>query len=340
MRISFLIWLSLLAGPLQADIAVWAHQLDDECELAVPLEELPSVATDEQWQSYLEGECNEFGAVVEILITDVIKPDDTTHFRNALPRLRELIFVNKPSPEPIFSLNSPGGDVFAAIAIGKMIRENFPDASTTWIPHQEDCVSSCVLIYASGLNRRMGAGSRLGIHRPYFSDERFTELGYESRQQVYQQTYDGLRTIMQNYNVSTELVDLMWSTPSTEVHYLSEEEIKRYRLKGVDLVKQETDAALLRQYCGAHANSMKEAYYRDLKQTQYAYRQACDRKFPLPDNCASCTILKNCTPQCKAASDNNAHCYIEIVPSAIQAMEKRHEIYLDCSAEYQRLHKD
>jgi hypothetical protein len=63
------------------------------------------------------------------------------------------------------SLGSEGGNVAAAMAIGRIIRRN------EWIVavHQNwKCYSSCALIYIAGVSR-VNVGE-IGLHRPYFSE--------------------------------------------------------------------------------------------------------------------------------------------------------------------------
>jgi hypothetical protein len=61
-------------------------------------------------------------------------------------------------------LDSPGGEVDAALKIGQIIRKN--EWSVT-VPGNSKCFSSCALIYIAGV-WRMNVGL-IGLHRPYFS---------------------------------------------------------------------------------------------------------------------------------------------------------------------------
>ena len=68
------------------------------------------------------------------------------------------------TPPSIF-LNSEGGDLGAALEIGRVIRK--ADAATA-IPEHGKCYSSCALIFIAGV-RRYNFGE-IGLHRPYLSD--------------------------------------------------------------------------------------------------------------------------------------------------------------------------
>jgi hypothetical protein len=61
-------------------------------------------------------------------------------------------------------LDSPGGEVDAALKIGQIIRNNEWPVT---VPLQSKCFSSCALIYIAGVTRsNLGV---IGLHRPYFS---------------------------------------------------------------------------------------------------------------------------------------------------------------------------
>jgi hypothetical protein len=59
-------------------------------------------------------------------------------------------------------LNSPGGSVADAIAMGRLIREKH---FNTEIAAGKLCASSCPLIFAGGVERTAGAKSVVGVHQ-------------------------------------------------------------------------------------------------------------------------------------------------------------------------------
>ena len=60
-------------------------------------------------------------------------------------------------------LNSPGGSVDDAIQMGRLIRGQ---AYTTEVPNGSYCASSCPLVLAGGVERRVGTLVTVGVHRP------------------------------------------------------------------------------------------------------------------------------------------------------------------------------
>jgi hypothetical protein len=59
-------------------------------------------------------------------------------------------------------LNSPGGSVTDALAIGRLIREK---RLATEVEPGKYCVSSCPLVFAGGIDRRAGDKAAIGVHQ-------------------------------------------------------------------------------------------------------------------------------------------------------------------------------
>src|SRR3954469_3534504 len=59
-------------------------------------------------------------------------------------------------------LNSPGGSVNDALAMGRLIREK---KFATEVEAGKYCASSCPLVFAGGLERRAGANAAIGVHQ-------------------------------------------------------------------------------------------------------------------------------------------------------------------------------
>ena len=59
-------------------------------------------------------------------------------------------------------LNSPGGSVIDALAIGRLIRER---KFATEVEAGKYCTSSCPLVFAGGVERRAGERAAIGVHQ-------------------------------------------------------------------------------------------------------------------------------------------------------------------------------
>ena len=90
-------------------------------------------------------------------ITGTITNRDAEQFQDIS---KELEYANVV----IVDLDSTGGDLSAAIRIGRLVRKY---EVWTSIPHSGKCYSSCALIFIAGVQR--SSDGELGVHRPYVS---------------------------------------------------------------------------------------------------------------------------------------------------------------------------
>ncbi len=135
--------------------------------------------------------------LVVISITGEIRPGDNIVFAGLAMGAKQ-IWLN---------LNSPGGDVAAAIGIGSEVRRRDGIVST------DGCYSSCVLIFAGGVTR-IGSGILdnpvVGVHRIFFAD---LPAGLTSTQvkTIYDAQLNRVRNYLAQLNVAPELLSFMQS---------------------------------------------------------------------------------------------------------------------------------
>jgi hypothetical protein len=144
--------------------------------------------------------------------------------------------INRPTVPivtPLFRLNSAGGDVDTAIAIGRQLRKYY---ATAMVWDNGGCYSSCVFIYA-GAVRRMSGDSSIGIHRPYLNSTEYRDF------QTIQNDQRRLEKLAKEYllevNVSPSLYDAMISTPPEKIRMLTQDEQQAFGLLPIDPVQQE-----------------------------------------------------------------------------------------------------
>lgn len=143
---------------------------------------------------------------------------------------------------PRFRLNSNGGDVEAAIEIGRLLRK-IKASTLTW--SKGGCYSSCVFILAGAVQRDGRLG--VGIHRPYST--RTDKRDYQAIQNDQRRLAKLAKDYLTEVNVSPALYDAMMSIPPEKIKMLSESELDSYGLLKVDPVEQELrDAAAARKY--------------------------------------------------------------------------------------------
>lgn len=145
-------------------------------------------------------------------------------------------------PTLFFYLNSEGGDIEAAIGIGRQLRRI---GATTLMWEGAQCVSACVFVLA-GATRRILAG-RIGIHRPY--SVRTDQRRYDAIQQDQRRLAKLAKDYLEDVNVSPSLYDAMVRIPPEKMRLLSRADLDLYGITDVDMVEQELeDASEARKY--------------------------------------------------------------------------------------------
>jgi hypothetical protein len=127
-------------------------------------------------------------------------------------------------------LDSPGGHIVEAMALGRIFRERRyatsvgTRAADGASPRAGRCFSACPIAYAGGLQRSLEPGSVLGIHRAENSVAVPDELAFQHAVSV--QVTDYLKAM----GVSAELVTIMSHVPHDAIRELSIDEDVRLRL--------------------------------------------------------------------------------------------------------------
>lgn len=193
---------------------------------------------------------------------------------------RAVDIMSGTKARPIFRLNSSGGDVNVAIAIGRQLRK-FKAIAITW--DQGGCYSSCVFILAGATQRILS--TTIGIHRPYSSS---TELrDYQSIQNDQRRLAKLAKDYLEAMNVLPSLYDAMVSIPPEEIKLLSKDELKQYGLLEIDPAHQEFMDTATARYLGLSrveyirrkaqvkvtcANEYKNATYTNVESYQKCYQ--------------------------------------------------------------------
>lgn len=122
-------------------------------------------------------------------------------------------------------LNSDGGDLGAAMKIGKIVREYGYFAKV--LPKAR-CLSACVYILAAAKQKQV-LGS-VGVHRPYFGSYEGGNAGKDIAKAL-----QGSKQYFREVNIPDGLAEIMFSTPPEEIKILSAEELRAYRLDQDDI---------------------------------------------------------------------------------------------------------
>ena len=129
-------------------------------------------------------------------------------------------------------LNSAGGDVDAAIRLGRLFREA---RAQVWV--SENCVSACVLAFAGGVVRTNFNG-KVGIHRPALAVVP-KQLDMNFIRRSTDEVILRLRAYAKDMNVNDRLIDDMLVIPPENVRWLSQEDLNKYGLGHMDPVYAE-----------------------------------------------------------------------------------------------------
>ncbi len=169
-------------------------------------------------------------------VTGSITKSDLSELSNFVDKM------NDSKVRPTVRLDTIGGDMEVAVAIGRQLRR-YRATVFTW--DQGKCYSSCVFILAGAVRRYLS--SNIGIHRPFSNNtdknNYYTIQGNQRRLSKFAKKY------LEEVNVSPSLYDAMVSIPSDKIKILSERELEFYGIVEVDPVEQELDyAAKARRY--------------------------------------------------------------------------------------------
>ncbi len=123
-------------------------------------------------------------------------------------------------------LNSPGGDVDAAMGMGEILREHAAVVTVA-----DRCYSACVLVLAAGVVRLPRDGT-VGIHRPRFDDAYFAGLSPAEAQRVYDERADKVRAYLARMGLPDTLFHAMMAVASDDLRVLSHLEMDRFDLFG------------------------------------------------------------------------------------------------------------
>lgn len=164
---------------------------------------------------------------IRIAIDGQITPGDELRLAEAIKSANASF--NRSPRLYFYSLNSSGGDLATALKMGRLIRSSGYNLLVEVAPRSA-CLSSCVLILAAGKTR--GVSGKVGIHRPYFVDDKATTS--DSQKEQYRGLEASVRQFLSDVNIAPSLYDDMQRISPTKIKYLSVSELDRYGLNRDD----------------------------------------------------------------------------------------------------------
>lgn len=131
-------------------------------------------------------------------------------------------------------LNSPGGEILAAMRIGELLRTN--DA-IVWI--NGECSSACVFVFAGGVQRNLIRESRIGLHRPFFEQKFFAGLSSQQAQRQYGELIATSKSYLRSMGITDALFEDMLRVPSQQIQFVGRQYAEQVRLIGSDPAYEE-----------------------------------------------------------------------------------------------------
>lgn len=157
------------------------------------------------------------GAATLVQVTGAFRAGDDARFEAFLDALA--------TPATGVSLHSPGGDVDAALAIGRAIRAR---GLATLVAAGRACVSACPLAFAGGVPRTASARAWIGVHQI-----RFESAGLMTPNQAayeIQLVQGAVTAFWHDMGVDTAIQTLAMQTPPDQAYYLLPPELTALRL--------------------------------------------------------------------------------------------------------------
>ncbi|WP_282060072.1 hypothetical protein [Roseobacter litoralis] len=161
-----------------------------------------------------------------------IEPNDDARFR-------EFLIRSAPPPRLTVYIDSVGGDVEAAIGIGRLIRDHWFSTSvgSYVLDHDQDashvlprklingtCASAATLVFLGGRLRYLPAGSTFGVHQFSFRDPSPDDV---ARSQMLSAR---IASYVHDMGVLTGFLELSSATSSTEINEVDEGELRALKV--------------------------------------------------------------------------------------------------------------
>jgi ATP-dependent protease ClpP protease subunit len=171
-----------------------------------------------------------------IYFTGTITSQKVAHLQQILARYPPRLPVADTRTHFRLLIDSPGGDVYAAMELGRLLRANHVFISPAGSPLNNGngyCASACVLAWVGAPVRAIGSDQSLFIiHRPYgFADAGQDLAGSSMRWKTMQ---DDIRRYLVEMNIPPTLLDAMNEVPSEEGRALTAAEWSRYLIDAND----------------------------------------------------------------------------------------------------------
>lgn len=137
-------------------------------------------------------------------------------------RLTDLITQAEPRPDTLI-LQSPGGSVADALALGRVIRR---EGITTQMLAGEFCYSACPYLLAAGIKRDIDEDASVGVHQHYFGENTFLPAAFAVED--IQRGQAEVMTYLDEMGIDPLVMQHALSTPPDQIYVLLPDELRTY----------------------------------------------------------------------------------------------------------------
>lgn len=175
--------------------------------------------------------------VSAIEVTGVITIDKVARVRQIMAKYRPVLPQGVMGAWFTVMIDSPGGDVYAAMELGRLFRANQVGISLDrWNDGHAQCASACILAWAGAPMRLLGGmpgdDRALVIHRPYgFAD---AERDFADSSDKWKTLQADIRQYLSEMNIPPTLLDAMNEVSLEDGRALTPAELSKYLLSVED----------------------------------------------------------------------------------------------------------
>jgi len=137
-------------------------------------------------------------------------------------RLSDMLAQADPTPETLI-LQSPGGSVQDALALGRYIRGQ---GMNTRMLAGEFCYSACPYLLAAGLGRDIDPDASVGVHQHYFGENTFLPAAFAVED--IQRGQGEVMTYLNDMGIDPLVMQHALSTPPDQIYVLLPQELDDY----------------------------------------------------------------------------------------------------------------
>lgn len=161
-----------------------------------------------------------------VQISGEITDGDPVRLRVAL-----ALLAMARSSNPMVVLDSPGGNVPAALEMGRILRESL---AHTIVDRDGSCSSSCVFLLAGGVMRDLFLNGKIGLHRPRFDYEPYGGLSKDQAKAAYDALIGRCVDYMKEMGISEKVFSDMLRVPSQSIRFVDRDYANEQGLVGTD----------------------------------------------------------------------------------------------------------